>query len=59
MDYEVNNLLQIFSYGIIICFKYLIFIIICFMQINRKYISIKFYYQIYKKEINFVAHDEF
>ena len=59
MDYKVNNLLQIFSYGILICFKYLIFIIICFMQINRNYISIKFYYQIYKKEINFVALDEF
>ena len=59
MDYEINNLLQIFSYGILICFKCLIFIIVCFMQINRNYISIKFYYQIYKKETNFVALDEF
>ena len=25
------------------------------MQINRNYISKKFYYQIYKKEINFVT----
>ena len=29
------------------------------MQINKNYISIKFYYQIYKKEINFIALDEF
>ena len=29
------------------------------MQINRDYISIKFSYQIYEKEINFVALDEF
>ena len=59
IDYEVYNLLRTFSYGIFICFKCLIFIITCFMQINRNYISIKFYYQIYKKEINFVALHEF
>ena len=29
------------------------------MQILSNYISIIFYYQIYKKEINFVALDEF
>ena len=29
------------------------------MQINKNYISIKFYHQIYKKEINFIALDEF
>ena len=59
IDYEVYNLLSIFSYNILICFKCLIFKITCFMQINRNYISIKFYCQIYKREINFVAFDEF
>ena len=59
IDYKVDNLLRTFSCGILICFKCLIFIITCFMQINRIYISIKFYYQIYKKEINFVVLDEF
>ena len=29
----------------------------CFMQINRICISTKFYYEVYKKEINFVALD--
>ena len=29
------------------------------MQINRNYISIKFYNQMYEKEINFVALREF
>ena len=55
IDYEVYNLLRTFSYDILICFKCLIFVITCFMQINRNYISIKFYCQIYKKEINFVS----
>ena len=59
IDYEVYNLLRTFSYGILICFKCLIFIITCFMQMNRSYISKKSYYQIYKTEINFVALDEF
>ena len=59
IDYEVYNLLRTFSYGILICFKCLIFIITCFKQINRNYVCIKFYYQIYKKEINFVLLDEF
>ena len=57
--YEVYNFSWTFSYGILICCKCLIFIITCFMQINRNYISINFYYQIYKKEINFVALDGF
>ena len=55
-DHEVCNLLRTFSYGILIR---LIFIITCFMQINRNYISIEFYCHIYKKEINFVALQEF
>ena len=59
IDEEVYNLLQTFSYSILICFKCLIFIITCFIQINRNYISIKFYYHVYKKEITFVALDEF
>ena len=59
IDYEVYSLLQTFSFVILICFKCLIFIIACFMQINWNYISIKFYYKIYKKEINFVALDKF
>ena len=59
IDYQVYNLLGIFSYGILVYFKCLIFIITCFMQINRNYISIKFYNQIYEKEINFVALREF
>ena len=29
------------------------------MQISRNYISMKFYYQIHKKEINIVTLDEF
>ena len=59
IDCDLYNLLRIFSYCILICFKSLIFIITCFMQINRNYISIKFYNQIYQKEINFVALREF
>ena len=57
IDYEVYTLLL--SCGILICFKCLIFIITCFMQISRNYISMKFYYQIHKKEINLVTLDEF
>ena len=59
IDCDLYNLLRIFSYCILICFKSLIFIINCFMQINRNYISIKLYYQIYKREINFIALDGF
>ena len=59
IDSEVHNLLRIFSYGTLICFKCLIFIITCFMEINRNYISIKLYYPIYKKDITFVVLDEF
>ena len=59
IDYEAYHSLRTFSYGILIRFKCLIFIITCFMQINRNYISIKCYCQIYKKEINFVSRHEF
>ena len=59
IDCEVYNLLQIFSYGTLIRFKCLIFINTCLMEINSNYISIKVYYQIYKKEINFAALDKF
>ena len=41
---KINNSLQTFSLGILICFKRLIFTIACFIQINRNHISIKFYY---------------
>ena len=58
IDYEVYNFLRTFSYGILICFKCLIFVITCFIQISRND-DIKSYYQIYKKEINFVVLDEF
>ena len=47
IDYEVYNLLRTFSYGILICFKCLIFVITCF--------TIKFI----KKKIYFVSLDEF
>ena len=46
IDYEEYSLLQTFSYGNLIFFKCLIFVITCFMQINRNYIRMKFYYQI-------------
>ena len=56
---QIYNLLQISSYGILNCFKCLIFIITCVMQINRNDISKNFYYQIYIKKINFIVLDEF
>ena len=60
IDYEVNNLLRTFSYGILICFKCFMQINRnYFMQINRNYICIKLYNHIYKKEMNLVALDEF
>ena len=35
IDYEAYSLLRIFSYGVLLCFKCLVFIITCFMQISR------------------------
>ena len=50
-DYEVYNLLSIFSYGILICFKWLIFIITCFMQINRIILAQNFTIKFIKKKL--------
>ena len=47
IDYEEYSLLRTFSYGNLIFFKCLIFVITCFMQINRNYSRMKFYYQIF------------